>query len=239
METIPRLAIETGCGDAHAGEQEELIGLSDQVEERTLRRARALVELAARRGVSARSSPGTDGGSVWSRHPMRPPRLSARLRAAGNSLHRRPEEFIKALSVLPVNSGTAAMHGRLKAAILDHFGPKERGKRRRTTIANLGISDNDLGIAATALRHSLTIVSSDSDFERIRQLRPLHIADWMPAMNKPSIVFFMLTSWRPNGWTPPEKGICPMPNVARLRQAERASRTPSRVTRSAARPAPL
>ncbi|MBE9053183.1 PIN domain-containing protein [Nostocales cyanobacterium LEGE 11386] len=34
-----------------------------------------------------------------------------------------------------------------------------------------GCSINDLWIAATALRHSLIVVSCDSDFERMQQVR--------------------------------------------------------------------
>lgn len=35
---------------------------------------------------------------------------------------------------------------------------------KRTQIQEIGIGENDLWIAATALRHSLIIVTSDSDF---------------------------------------------------------------------------
>ncbi len=35
----------------------------------------------------------------------------------------------------------------------------------------IGIGENDLWIVATALRHSLIIVTSDSDFKRMRQVR--------------------------------------------------------------------
>ncbi|MFH7031093.1 MAG: PIN domain-containing protein [Heteroscytonema crispum UTEX LB 1556] len=35
----------------------------------------------------------------------------------------------------------------------------------------IGISENDLWIAATALGHSLIFVSCDRDFERMREVR--------------------------------------------------------------------
>ncbi|WP_448267011.1 PIN domain-containing protein [Nostoc sp. DSM 114159] len=43
----------------------------------------------------------------------------------------------------------------------------------------IGISENDLWIAATVLRHSLTLVSSDSDFERMRQVREISWESWV------------------------------------------------------------
>ncbi|MCM2405099.1 hypothetical protein MMC39_03585 [Anabaena sp. CCAP 1446/1C] len=41
------------------------------------------------------------------------------------------------------------------------------------------MSENDLWIAAIALRHSLIIVSCDSDFERMRQVREFSLENWV------------------------------------------------------------
>lgn len=73
---------------------------------------------------------------------------------------------------------TADIYGEFKAEIITRFGPKERIRRRRTRIEELGVSENDLWIAATALRHSLTIVSSDSDFERMPEVRVFPLKRW-------------------------------------------------------------
>jgi tRNA(fMet)-specific endonuclease VapC len=59
------------------------------------------------------------------------------------------------------------------------FGPKERAKRRRTKIQDLGFGDNDLWIAATAIHHNLTLISTDSDFTRIKQVCDLNIESWL------------------------------------------------------------
>ncbi|MBG1269598.1 type II toxin-antitoxin system VapC family toxin [Nostoc sp. WHI] len=91
----------------------------------------------------------------------------------------RVKEFLKDIGLYFVDEETADIYGEFKADIIAHFGPKERNKRRKTTIEQLGISDNDLWIAAIALRHHLTIVSQDSDFERMRQVRELAWEFWL------------------------------------------------------------
>jgi tRNA(fMet)-specific endonuclease VapC len=78
----------------------------------------------------------------------------------------------------PIDAATADLYGRLKGEFYAYFGPKEKTKRRRTTVSQLGISDNDLWIATTALHHDLILVSSDNDFARLRQVRPLKLESW-------------------------------------------------------------
>ncbi|MCC5644109.1 hypothetical protein LC607_14355 [Nostoc sp. CHAB 5824] len=48
--------------------------------------------------------------------------------------------------------------------MFNQFAPKEKSKRRKTKITDLGFGENDLWIAAIALQQNLTIVSADSDF---------------------------------------------------------------------------
>lgn len=90
----------------------------------------------------------------------------------------RVQAFLGGIVVYPLDDGTAYIYGDLKAAILQHFGPKERRERRRTRIEALGVSDNDLWIAAVALQHGLTIVSADRDFKRISEVREFQLETW-------------------------------------------------------------
>ncbi len=90
----------------------------------------------------------------------------------------RIEEFLSGINIYYLDQETADIYGQFKAEIIEHFGPKEKSKRRRTRIENLGIGENDLWIAAIALRNGLTIVSADSDFQRLAEVRELAVESW-------------------------------------------------------------
>ncbi len=87
-------------------------------------------------------------------------------------------EFIRDIRVYPINNETADIYGRLKASLLDHFGPKEKAKRRKTDTVKLGFGENDLWIAATAKQFEFIVVSSDSDFKRIREVENIRLESW-------------------------------------------------------------
>lgn len=91
----------------------------------------------------------------------------------------RIKEFLTDINVYQIDRETADIYGNIKATILNHFGPRERAKRRKFAEKRLGIGENDLWIAAIAKRHHLIVVSSDSDFDRIREVEDLSVEKWL------------------------------------------------------------
>lgn len=91
----------------------------------------------------------------------------------------RVQLFFRDIRVLPVDDETADIYGAFKAEIVRHFGPRERSKQRRARIEQLGVGENDLWIACVALQHGLTVVSSDSDFARMREVRAFALESWL------------------------------------------------------------
>lgn len=91
---------------------------------------------------------------------------------------RQVEQFLENIEIYPVDKETADIYGKLKATIIDHFGLKERAKRRKTTVEKLGFQENDLWIAAITKRHGFTVVSADSDFERIKEVEEPSVENW-------------------------------------------------------------
>jgi tRNA(fMet)-specific endonuclease VapC len=88
-------------------------------------------------------------------------------------------EFLKDIAVYNIDSDTSAIYAQLKAQIMNHFGPKDKKKRRQTKISNLGIGENDLWIASTAISNNLTIVSRDRDFIRIKEAWDFSLENWL------------------------------------------------------------
>lgn len=87
--------------------------------------------------------------------------------------------FLADINLYSLNEETAYIYGHLKAKIINHFGPKEKAKRRTITIDKLGISDNDLWITATAIQENLSIVSRDQDFLRIKEVHNFNLENWL------------------------------------------------------------
>lgn len=86
--------------------------------------------------------------------------------------------FLNDIEVLSVDSKAAEEYGNIKNAVLTKYGFKRKSNRRKTTLKEIGLADNDLWIAAIAKRHDLTVVSGDSDFSRIKEAVPLSLETW-------------------------------------------------------------
>ena len=91
----------------------------------------------------------------------------------------RVSEFIEVIDIYTIDAAIADCYGRLKGKVLKHFAPKkDKVKRSKVTIQQLGFGDNDLWIAATAISKNVTIVSADKDFLRIQEVMHLSLENW-------------------------------------------------------------
>jgi tRNA(fMet)-specific endonuclease VapC len=98
---------------------------------------------------------------------------------------RRVETLLSRITVYSIDGEVADWYGSLKARLLDRFGPKAKAKRRRATLVGIGVSDNDLWVAAVARRHGCAIVSNDSDFARIAEVTDLAVETWWTPQIQP------------------------------------------------------
>jgi tRNA(fMet)-specific endonuclease VapC len=89
------------------------------------------------------------------------------------------KNFLNGIYIHSIDSETADVYGNLKAAVFDKFAPRDKNKRRKFTVQNIGFGENDLWIAATAIQHNLTIITADRDFQRIQEVHPLSLDSWM------------------------------------------------------------
>ncbi len=89
------------------------------------------------------------------------------------------QNFLESVDLYFVDEETAILYSQLKTAVFNQFAPKDQRKRRSTSVRDLGFDDHDLWIAATAIQHSLVVVSADSDFSRIQQAQPFPLESWL------------------------------------------------------------
>jgi tRNA(fMet)-specific endonuclease VapC len=93
------------------------------------------------------------------------------------------ERMLERIRIYPVDDPVAEHYGRLKHALQEHFGPRDRARRKAIRIEKLGFSENDLWIAAVAQAHGLTVVSADSDFRRMAEAVSLSVESWIEPVN--------------------------------------------------------
>lgn len=87
--------------------------------------------------------------------------------------------FIATMTVLEIDTKVFETYASIKAKIFNRFAPKEKSLRRKYKIEKLGFTENDLWIAATAIRYSATIISSDSDFSRMLDALDFQLECWL------------------------------------------------------------
>ena len=88
------------------------------------------------------------------------------------------DEFIKRIRVYPIDKETARIYGKFHSEIFEKFAQKDKAKRRKFDIKEAGVQVHDLWIACTALQYGLIIVSEDSDFKVMNQVRNLSMECW-------------------------------------------------------------
>jgi tRNA(fMet)-specific endonuclease VapC len=93
------------------------------------------------------------------------------------NLHRL-ERFFAEIPVYGINIETTDIYGKLKAYIIERFGPKDKAKRRNTKPESLGFKDNDLWIASIAIQHDLILVSADAHIQRLDGMVGLKVESW-------------------------------------------------------------
>ncbi|MEH2246211.1 type II toxin-antitoxin system VapC family toxin [Nostoc sp.] len=89
------------------------------------------------------------------------------------------QAFLTEIDIYLINKEIAEIYSQLKNRIFRQFAPKEKNKRRSVRIQDLGFDDNDLWIAAIAIYHNITLVSTDSDFTRIQQVYSFSVESWI------------------------------------------------------------
>lgn len=91
----------------------------------------------------------------------------------------RLDNFLADIRIYYADETTAKIHGKIKAGVIQEFGPKQKTKRKTTKITQLGFDENDIWIAAIAIRNQLTLVSADRDFLRIQTIVDFTLENWI------------------------------------------------------------
>jgi tRNA(fMet)-specific endonuclease VapC len=93
----------------------------------------------------------------------------------------RLDDLLGLLGMREITHDVAREYGQLKSAIVARFGPKDARRKADIVLRDIGVSDNDLWIAAVARHYDLILVSQDSDFERIAEVTSLTRESWLSA----------------------------------------------------------
>ena len=86
--------------------------------------------------------------------------------------------FMENITIIDINRKVFDTYALIKAKIFNQFAPKNKKQRRKYKFEKIGIPENDLWIAATAIAYNSTIVSSDKDFKRIQDVVKFKLESW-------------------------------------------------------------
>jgi tRNA(fMet)-specific endonuclease VapC len=85
----------------------------------------------------------------------------------------------RTVAILPTTPRIGYVYGMIKMLLMNRYGPTDKKARENFSIpCDLGISDNDIWIAATAIFYQLILVTDDNDFQRIRAVTGLPVERW-------------------------------------------------------------
>lgn len=76
--------------------------------------------------------------------------------------------FLNDIEIFPVDDRAADLYGKIKELVISKYGPATMKSTRRVKLKDIGLTDNDLWIAAVAIDKGFTVVSIDPDFSRIK-----------------------------------------------------------------------
>jgi tRNA(fMet)-specific endonuclease VapC len=88
------------------------------------------------------------------------------------------ELFLEDTPLYGMDIETTNIYGKLKASVVELFGPKDKSKRRNTKTESLGFKDNDLWIASIAIQHNLILVSADAHIQKLQGIIGLKVESW-------------------------------------------------------------
>ncbi len=60
-------------------------------------------------------------------------------------------EFFSDIRIYRITEQTATIYGQMKAALFNQFAPKDKSKRRKTKIVDLGFHENDIWITEDSI----------------------------------------------------------------------------------------
>ncbi len=87
--------------------------------------------------------------------------------------------FLDEITILPLDRKTCEIFAIMKAGLFRKFGPRDRKRMRKIRIHQIGFSDHDIWIAASAKAHEITLVTADKGFSRMQQIMPLVVENWI------------------------------------------------------------